>query len=612
MEGKVSSLLFLFLLLIPIFPAGESQSSGHLLIYEVSPYPYPNTHMEYICIYNPQSEKIDLKGYYLTDFEGNLELKGKIEGNSKIYIAENASSFYTFMGFYPDFTYSQLKKGDFALANNGDEVSLFKNGSLVDIVIYGNSKYRGIGWQGKPLKITEGHILRRIGYEDSDSWKDWKTYHIIGQSDIPPKSFEVSMEIFPYPDEWKEVIRFVAEAENYIYIETYTLDSYEFGNALLSKLDEGVKVVILLEGSPVGRMNDYEKYIVHQLWDKGAEIKFMVNSPKDGIYDRYRFVHSKFIIRDGRAVLISTENFGHSSLSPCGNRGYGVIVRDEKFTKYIEGMFLDDVKDVQDIRYYQGEFSDVRIANRKNLELREKRFRSINLSARILPIIAPDFAEEYFKRFLDEQKSVDIEALYIDDDVWKEISNKVHRILVESSDKERIGRIFNGKPHYIRGLHAKLIIGNSGLLVGSMNLGISSLENNRELSLWITNKKAIEYLNKIFDYDWREEYTPKGVMNIKIDEERVQIDLSKSKGEIEEYRVYIDGNLVYEGRNRRIKCTLKEGTHTVKVVLVDRWGNVDVVEGKITINKRVRVDIRIFVSILIFAVFFYKVWKAHR
>ena len=219
---------------------------------------------------------------------------------------------------------------------------------------------------------------------------------------------------------------------------------------------------------------------------------------------------------------------------------------------------------------------------------------------------------EYFKRFLDEQKSVDIEALYIDDDVWKEISNKVHRILVESSDKERIGRIFNGKPHYIRGLHAKLIIGNSGLLVGSMNLGISSMENNRELSLWITNKKAIEYLNKIFDYDWREEYTPKGVMNIKIDEERVQIDLSKSKGEIEEYRVYIDGNLVYEGRNRRIKCTLKEGTHTVKVVLVDRWGNVDVVEGKITINKRVRVDIRIFVSILIFAVFFYKVWKAHR
>jgi len=612
MEGKVGSLLFLFLLLIPLFPTGESQSSGHLLIYEVSPYPYPNTHMEYICIYNPQSEKIDLKGYYLTDFEGNLELKGKIEGNSKIYIAENATAFYNFMGFYPDFTYSQLKKGDFALANNGDEVSLFKNGSLLDIVIYGSSKYRGIGWQGKPLKITEGHILRRIGYEDSDSWKDWKTYHIIGQSDIPPKSFEVSMEIFPYPDEWRELIRFVTEAENYIYIETYTLDSYELGNALLSKLDEGVKVVILLEGSPVGGMNDYEKYIVHQLWDKGAEIKFMVNSPKDGICDRYRFVHSKFIIRDGWAVLISTENFGHSSLSPCGNRGYGIIVRDEKFTKYIERMFLDDAKDVQDIRYYQGEFSDVKIAKRKNLELREKRFRSINLSARILPIIAPDFAEEYFKRFLDEQKSVDIEALYIDDDVWKEISNKVHRILVESSDKERIGRIFNGKPHYIRGLHAKLIIGNSGLLVGSMNLGISSMENNRELSLWIANKKAIEYLNKIFDYDWRGEYAPKGVMNIKIDGERVQIDLSKSKGEIEEYRVYIDGNLVYEGRNRRIKCTLKEGTHTVRAVLVDRWGNVDVVEGKININKRGKVDIRIFVSILIFAVFFYKVWKAHR
>ncbi len=613
MESKIIILLTLLLItsFIPFSQAHNNEiSHRNIIIYEVSPYPYPKTNMEYVCIANPSSEKINLSGYFITDFEGKLLLKGTMKPHSKIYIAENSSSFLRFMGFDPNYTYSQIKVGRFSLANKGDEIALYKNSRIIDIVIYGNSNYKGAGWSGEPLKIKEGHILRRHSFEDTNTSNDWSNYHVIGQSDFKPAGFKAHIEIFPYPDKWSEVIRFISQANKYVLIESYTMDSIIFERTLEEKMKEGVKIKILLEGAPIGGIENSEKFIVQKLYLKGATIKFMFNKPSNGIYDRYTFLHSKFIIIDGKAVLISTENFG-SSLSPCGNRGYGVIVRTYSFAHYMERIFYDDFKDVQDIETYNNSFENLSLDAENRLELRHSVFNSINLTASIEPVLAPDFSINSFKKFIDGQRDLKIEALYIDTKIWGEIKNKTSSALVQYRYKGENVKLFNGLEHYIPYLHAKLIIGDSSVLVGSMNLGISSMERNREISLIIKNSNASKYLTKIFNYDWKGEYKPIPLIQIYKEKYGIKLDMSKSIGKIKDYRVYVDGKKVYQGSNPVCHLTLSNGKHSLRVVLLDYWGNAVSVNKEIWVENESVFDIRILIFLIFFAFFLYEVWKHH-
>ena len=611
MESKVIFLVIILILLIPYSQGdiGENTAKEHLLIYEASPYPYAKTNMEYVCIFNPLNVKINLNGYFITDFEGKLILHGSITPNSKIYIAQNSSSFLNFMGFYPNYTYAELKEGKFSLANKGDEIALYKGSKMVDMVIYGNSKYNGTGWIGKPLKLTQGHIIRRKNLIDTNTPKDWSTYHIIGQSDFKPEAFKASLEIFPYPDKWKEVLRFTKEAKSKILIESYTMDSLALEKVLEEKLKDGVEVNILLEGSPIGGIKDSEKYILQRLYLKGANIKFMINEPSKGIYDRYTFLHAKFIIVDDDKVLVSTENFGDSSLSPCGNRGYGVIVRNEKFARYMERVFYDDSKNVKDIENYSGYFQNVSLEENR-IELRSATFSSVNLTAYIEPLIAPDFSYALFQSFVSGQRDLKIEALYIDNNVWNILKNKTYRALVQYRREGENVRLFDGYEHYIPYLHAKLIIGDSSVLVGSMNFGISSMLRNREVSLIIKSKNAANYLSKIFDYDWDGKYKPIIFAHIIEEKNELTIDLSKSVGNIKDYIIYVDGKKIYETNNAIIHLKLGSGVHKIKIIAIDYWGNTASLEKNVKIEGST-IDPRLIILLVFLAFFLYEIWKNH-
>ncbi len=605
MESKVAILLIL--LILPLTYANSAPvEHQHLLIYEVSPSPYPGTNMEYVCILNPLSQRVELSGYYITDFEGKIPLNGSIAPHSKVYIAQNSTSFFKFFGFYPNFTYVDR----FALANRGDEVALFYKSRMIDLLVYGDSRYSGPGWKGASVHVSTGHILRRIGMDDTNTSRDWSNYHVIGQSDFKKREFKASIEIFPYPDKWREVLRFLNSTKRSIMIESYTMDSLPFEGVLLKKLREGVGVSILLDGNPIGGMSDEEKYIVNELWKNGANIGFMVNDPKDGIYDRYRFLHAKFIVRDGSAVLISTENFGHSALSPCGNRGYGIIVRDEEFAYYVSRIFKDDGKNVQDIKIYDGEFNSTNASFKYEYELRRVVFESINITASLEPVIAPDFAPYSFKNFVDSQRDLKIEALYIGKDIWKEISNKTTLALVQHPYTGENVKRFDGMEHYIRYLHAKLIIGDSEVLVGSMNFGVSSMENNREFSLIIRSERAVSYLTKIFNYDWKGEFKPFPVVKMNIQGNRIHFDLSKSIGKDLTYYVYVDGNLVHRGKAPVFTINVASGTHKIEIRVEDLWGNERSICRVVNLPDS-HFDLRIPIILLLVALFLYKIWKDH-
>jgi cardiolipin synthase len=67
-------------------------------------------------------------------------------------------------------------------------------------------------------------------------------------------------------------------------------------------------VTVLLEEDPSGGIPDQEKYICEQLAAAGGACWFMLNDSARDIFDRYRFLHAKFILVDGERAVISSEN----------------------------------------------------------------------------------------------------------------------------------------------------------------------------------------------------------------------------------------------------------------------------------------------------------------
>lgn len=141
---------------------------------------------EWVEIYNPTNQVVDLGNYVIGDAENILEVdnegmykfpKGaKIGANEAIIIAYNATAFHEVYGFYPNYEivdstanvpdlipYNTSKfTGEWNLDDAGDEVILARdqNGFLVviDAVWYGNSTYMktGVGQpdSGRPLDVS--------------------------------------------------------------------------------------------------------------------------------------------------------------------------------------------------------------------------------------------------------------------------------------------------------------------------------------------------------------------------------------------------------------------------------------------------------------------------
>ena len=148
---------------------------GHLLISEVY-YDATGTdsQREWIEIYNPTSQIIDLTGYWLQDAAGGtFTLSGLINPGEFLIVARNMNGFLSFYGFSAD-----LGDFTFALSNTGDWVKLFDaNGNEVDFVAWEN---KVPGWG---ITARTGESIARIDLTvDTDTVSDWT---IIGNDGTP-------------------------------------------------------------------------------------------------------------------------------------------------------------------------------------------------------------------------------------------------------------------------------------------------------------------------------------------------------------------------------------------------------------------------------------------
>jgi phosphatidylserine/phosphatidylglycerophosphate/cardiolipin synthase-like enzyme len=557
---------------------------------------------EYIRLYNPLQNPIDISNWQITDLENITIIPNNtfLDSNTSIYIARNGTAFYEENLFLPDFemldsnaSIKNMSESQLQLSNIADEVILKdSNGTIVDVVAYGNSAYAGIGWSSAPVKgVTKGTILRRnidegnIGeqnlmYVDTNTSADWEGGRVfkIRQSNFPYRTFTYTgnLTVFVSPDSSFEALASeIDSATTTIYIEAYEITSLEITERLINATKRGVNVKILLEGNPVSwnmtnvDIKDYnanafgeaytQKYLLNKLHNAGAETRFMITDKNSEIYDRYSYLHGKYIMFDSKRTLITSENLKSSSFpvnGEFGNRGWGVVTDNENITNYLTDVFLDDwnitkkdirVFDQNDSRWgappayfyptfsthskysprfksetYSGTFnisvvlspessllssSIINLIKSTNKTIYVEQLRCKQNWTSNSNILENKYLQEVLdtaKRGCDVKMLFDSRYVYEYDDEEEDNSETVNYIN-NFSETNNLGNLRANLAHLdtLSKIHTKgMIVDGRRTLVSSINWNRGSVMDNREVGVIIESDDVANYFTRVFMYDW--------------------------------------------------------------------------------------------------------------
>jgi len=304
---------------------------------------------------NVGTQSITLTNWIATDGEGALNLSGTLNAGQSIWIAKRAVTFTQQFGFRPDYEYDadtdplvpNLAGTSPLLNDNGDELVIREGADhWIDAVVWGsvtNTTWIS-GWAGSAVQryangniAATGQILHRRLDEstgamaaDSDSASDWANHNadpVLGRRPLYPGwdleqfwrpavvTATARLTVAIAPDNAYRVISdLLGSAQQSIQLEAHSFENLALADVLTRAIQaRGISVTILLEGGPVGGVEDQELWICQRIESAGGDCWFMITDSANGIYDRYTYLHAKMIIVDERIVAIGSEN-----LSPNG------------------------------------------------------------------------------------------------------------------------------------------------------------------------------------------------------------------------------------------------------------------------------------------------------
>lgn len=187
-------------LYLPLVVNDTRTPVSYMLVSEVVYDPPGGEGAEWVELHNPTHAPIDLSEYKL----GDAQVRGAFEGMFKfpagtvlgprgvLVVAQSAVVFSQIYGLFPDFEFTNTSptvpdmipyiawsNGQFALANNGDEVLLLNEADqAVDVLVYGDGSYPGVVPHGL---IPTGHSLERY-----PSWWDTDNCALDFRDRFPP------------------------------------------------------------------------------------------------------------------------------------------------------------------------------------------------------------------------------------------------------------------------------------------------------------------------------------------------------------------------------------------------------------------------------------------
>src|SRR5436309_2289847 len=331
-----------------------------------------------------------------------------------------------------------------------------------------------------------------------------------------------------------------ASARATIEVGVYTFQSERIASVLVAAAGRGVKVRVLLDGSPVGGVEEDEHRVVGGLLAAGVDVRWLAGAPD--VVKRYRYHHAKYAIVDGRVAWIGSENFGNAGFPSDreGNRGWSVIAADAELAAILRNVFEADFDPRRPDSMAAREPAMKPLPSPPATASWSAGPESEPRSARI--VLAPDTTldpEGILGLFAAAKERLSIDAFYLDE-LWRDIPNPFLeaaftaarrgasvRILLdgswasveaESGTNDDVVERINGRANNesvplevrlltprgpIERLHNKgAVVDGRAVLVSSMNWALGSATENREVGLIVEDPDLARIFEASFDADW--------------------------------------------------------------------------------------------------------------
>ena len=389
-----------------------------------------------------------------------------------------------------------------ALANGGEQLRLRRSGQVVDRVAYDDAPEAERYADGRWLPV--GLDPRRVRDHGSAN----------GTAFILPDSPTLPLDT-------------LESADRRLLLAGYTLTDPDVVDAVVAAHRRGIHVRVLLEGEPVGGRSRRGGAALDRLTRAGVPVRLV-----GGERARFAFHHPKYAVVDDHAV-VTTENWDPGGIGGADNRGWGVRVDSTAVADDLAGLFRADFE-AGDTRSWQ------RV--RPNATLRAQPAASGTYSTRIGPepirpqsvrvLTAPGNAGDAVVDLLDGARHrVDVlqpglggldarlvratldaarrgvrvrvllaSAWYVAD----ENRALVERLnaLANQRDLPLSARLADPNGRY-GSIHAKGVVVDDTVVVGSLNWNEHAATENREVALALTGGGAAAYYRRAFVADWR-------------------------------------------------------------------------------------------------------------
>jgi cardiolipin synthase len=388
-----------------------------------------------------------------------------------------------------------------SLSNAGERIVLADaSGATVDAVEYGDAP--------EGHRFVDGEF-RPLGATDHD----------------PATAADVRTRAFVTPDVPAPLAP-IRDASDVIRLAGYTFASERVANALARAADRGVDVRVLVDDAPVGGVTRRQDRVLDRLATAGVDVRAL-----GGERARYDYQHAKYLVADDTAMVL-TENWKPSGTGGHANRGWGVVLRDPATATALRDVFDADWR-APDARNWTtvtvDETADAALPANATYPARVP---SRNLTVDSVTVAtAPDNAERVLvdtlrnatDRILVLQMAAARDGVLLRETIAAARRGVHVRVLLSSAwyAREENARVVDAlnaladresleltaalvdPSGRFKKVHAKGVIVDDTVVLGSVNWNDHSLRENREVAVVLHGDDAANYYADAFERDWQ-------------------------------------------------------------------------------------------------------------
>lgn len=275
------------------------------------------------------------------------------------------------------------------------------------------------------------------------------------------------------------VISLIHKASKSIDLVMYEMEDSQIEKALVTAKSQGVVVRVLLNQGYYTQPAKDNEAAYQDLQSEGVGVHWTPTY--------FALTHQKTVVMDGNQALIMTFNFTPQYYS--ADRDFGIIDNDQSDISAIEATFNDDWQSAKDKPSQADNLVWSPGADTTILAL-------INNSHKSLFIENEEMADSAIENAMiaASQRGVSVEVVMTYSSQWANDFKKLVTGGVKIRTYSASASLY---------IHAKTILADGATaFVGSQNFSATSLKDNRELGILLTDPGILSSLGDIFQRDW--------------------------------------------------------------------------------------------------------------